>query len=131
MYGRLGNGVENNPFGLALVQFQPFRQVPRNSLSLTILIRCQVQVVAFLEQIAQLGKEIKGNEIRLEDLGKENKELGDTLAQLKSPQVLDQLVQQWHLDLVMPRPHQVVVLKERDIIQPAKQSRDITRTASR
>ncbi|SVC99485.1 uncharacterized protein METZ01_LOCUS352339 [marine metagenome] len=83
------------------------------------------------QQIAQLGKEIKEHEMRLEDLGKENRELGDTLAQLKSPQVLDQLVQQWHLNLVMPRPHQVVTLKERDMIQPAKQSWDITRTAGR
>ena len=83
------------------------------------------------QQIAQLGKEIKEHEMRLEDLGKENRELGDTLAQLKSPQVLDQLVQQWHLDLVMPRPHQVVVLEERDMIQAAKQSRGITRTARR
>ena len=83
------------------------------------------------QQIAQLGKEIKGLEVRLEDFGKENKELGDTLAQLKSPQVLDQLVQQWHLDLVMPRPHQVVVLEERDMTQVTKQSRGITRTAGR
>ena len=83
------------------------------------------------QQIAQLGKEIKGQEMSLEDLEKENKELGDTLAQLKSPQVLDQLVRQWHLDLEMPRPHQVVVLEERRMTQPTKQSRGTTRTASR
>ena len=83
------------------------------------------------QQIAQLGKEIKGQEMSLEDLEKENKELGDTLAQLKAPQVLDQLVRQWHLGLEMPRPHQVVVLEERRMTQPAKQSRGTTRTASR
>ena len=83
------------------------------------------------QQIAQLGKEIKGHEMRLEGLGKENKELGDTLAQLKSPKVLDQLVEQWHLDLVMPRPHQVVVLEESDMTQAAKQPRGLTRTAGR
>ncbi len=83
------------------------------------------------QQIAQLGKEIKGHEIWIEDLRTENKELGDTLAQLKSPQVLSQLVRQWHLDLKMPRPHQVVVLEERRMTQPAKQSRGTTRTASR
>jgi len=83
------------------------------------------------QQIAQLGEEIKGHEFRLEDLGKENKELGDTLAQLKSPQVLDQLVQQWHLDLEIPRPHQVVVLEERDMTQATKQSRGSIRTARR
>jgi len=82
-------------------------------------------------QIAQLGKEIKGLEVRLEGLGKENKELGDTLAQLKSPQVLDQLVNQWHLDLEMPRPHQVIVLKEHDDALEAKKSKGPTRTARR
>ena len=83
------------------------------------------------QQIAQLGKEIKGLEVRLEVLGKQKKELGDTLAQLKSPQVLDQLVNQWHLDLEMPRPHQVVVLKERDAALEAKKSEGPTQTARR
>tara|TARA_B100001971_G_C18235288_1_gene566688 strand:+ start:1526 stop:1885 length:360 start_codon:yes stop_codon:yes gene_type:complete len=83
------------------------------------------------QQIAQLGKEIKEHEMRLEDLGEENKELSDTLSQLKSPQVLDQLAQQWHLDLVVPRPHQVVVLEESDVTRAAKQPRGPTRTAGR
>ena len=83
------------------------------------------------QQIAQLGKEIKGHEMSLEDLEKENKELGDTLAQLKSPQVLDQLVSQWRLDLTMPRPHQVVVLKEHDMTRVAKQSWGPARTTKR
>jgi len=83
------------------------------------------------QQIAQLGKEIKGPEVRLEVRGKQKKELGDTLAQLKSPQVLDQLVNQWHLDLEMPRPHQVVVLKERDAALEAKKSEGPTQTARR
>ena len=83
------------------------------------------------QQIAQLGKEIKENETRLEDLRKQNKELSDTLAQLKSPQVLDQLVKQWHLDLEMPRPHKVVVLKENDDVLDVRKSTDPTKTARR
>jgi hypothetical protein len=83
------------------------------------------------QQIAQLGREIKGHEIRLEDLQKENKELGDTLAQLKSPQVLDQLVRQWRLDLEVPRPSQVVVIEERATIRAANPKPHSTRTASR
>ena len=83
------------------------------------------------QQIAQLGKEIKGHEIQLEDLQKENKELDDTLAQLKSPQVLDQLVRQWRLNLEMPRPSQVVVLKERAPTQAENPKPRPTRTASR
>ena len=83
------------------------------------------------QQIAQLGKEIKENEMRLGDLGKQNKELNDTLAQLKSPQVLDKLVKQWHLDLDMPRPHQVVLLREHDSVLDAKKTKGSTQTARR
>ncbi|MBR90334.1 MAG: hypothetical protein CMO66_03560 [Verrucomicrobiales bacterium] len=83
------------------------------------------------QQIAQLGKEIKGLEMRLGDLNKENKELGDTLAQLKSPQVLDQLVKQWHLELEMPRPSQVVVLEEKSPTRADRDSSRPTQTASR
>ena len=82
------------------------------------------------QQIAQLGKEIKEHEMRLEDLGKQNKELSDTLAQLKSPQALDQLVKQWHLDFVMPQPNQVVVLKEHDAVLGSEKPR-ITAQAAR
>jgi len=83
------------------------------------------------QQIAQLGKKIKENETRLEDLRKQKKELIDTLDQLKSPQVLDQLVKQWHLDLDMPRPHQVVLLKEHDAAVGVKKSKGSTQTAQR
>ncbi|MDP7012114.1 MAG: hypothetical protein QF685_12130 [Verrucomicrobiota bacterium] len=83
------------------------------------------------QQIAQLGKEIKVLEERKENLGKENKEQGDTLARLKSPQVLEQLVQQWNLPLEMPPWGAVISLKEHDITQTTRQTQGATRTAQR
>jgi len=109
------------------------RFVPAGKAAAICLVTCGLGLgyVWQKQQIAQLGKEIKENEMRLEDLGKQNKELIDTLAQLKSPQVLDKLVKQWHLNLDMPRPHQVVLLREHDFVLDAKKPKDSTQTARR
>lgn len=63
-------------------------------------------------QIAQLGEQIKEREINLEELRRANKKIGDELAELKSPVMLDQMVRQWGLDLKRPEPRQIVVLQE-------------------
>jgi hypothetical protein len=80
------------------------------------------------KQINDLGAQIKENENKLEDLRRENKHRGDTLAYLMSPQELDARLRQLGLDLEVPRPEQIVVLVD------AKAKADPTRplrTASR
>ena len=78
-------------------------------------------------------KEIKENEIKLEELRRENKRRGDNLAYLMSPQELDTRLRQLNLDLMVPRPEQIVVLQEQR--EPAPQSPMVgtepIRTASR
>ena len=80
------------------------------------------------KQINDLGAQIKENENKLEDLRRENKRRGDTLAYLMSPQELDARLRQLGLDLEVPRPGQIVVLL--DAKPRAPQSRPL-RTASR
>ena len=85
------------------------------------------------QQINSLGQQIKKNEIKLEELRRENKRRGDNLAYLMSPQELDTRLRQLNLDLMVPRPEQIVVLQEER--EPAPQSpmvgTDPIRTASR
>ncbi len=76
------------------------------------------------QQIITLGRQIKLNETRLEELRRDNKQRGDSLAQLRSPQALDVRVRQLNLNLVLPRPEQVVLLMEQMTErQPAVQQR--------
>ena len=85
------------------------------------------------QQINSLGQQIKENEIKLEELRRENKRRGDNLAYLMSPQELDTRLRQLNLDLMVPRPEQIVVLQEQR--EPAPQSPMVgtepIRTASR
>ena len=85
------------------------------------------------QQINSLGQQIKENEIKLEELRRENKRRGDNLAYLMSPQELDTRLRQLNLALMVPRPEQLVVLQEQ--WEPAPQSpmggTDPIRTASR
>ena len=88
------------------------------------------------QQINTLGEQIKENEIQLEELQRENKRRGDTLAFLISPQELDARLRQLNLDLEVPRPEQIVVLVEQRETRPIpveseNGARASTRTASR
>ena len=88
------------------------------------------------QQINTLGEQIKENEIQLEELQRENKRRGDTLAFLISPQELDARLRQLNLDLEVPRPEQIVMLVEqretRAIkVESGNGTRASTRTASR
>ena len=86
------------------------------------------------QQINSLGQQIKENEIVLEELKRENKRRGDNLAYLMSPQELDARLRQLNLDLVVPKPEQIVVLQElRGInsVYRAKTEISSVRTASR
>ena len=85
------------------------------------------------QQINSLGQQIKENEIKLEELRRENKRRGDNLAYLMSPQELDTRLRQLNLDLMVPRPEQIVVLQEQREIAPQSPmvGTDPIRTASR
>ena len=86
------------------------------------------------QQINSLGQQIKENEIVLEELKRENKRRGDNLAYLMSPQELDARLRQLNLDLVVPKPEQIVVLQElRGINSVYRSKTEISsvRTASR
>ena len=86
------------------------------------------------QQINSLGQQIKENEIVLEELKRENKRRGDNLAYLMSPQELDARLRQLNLDLVVPKPEQIVVLQELRGIKSVYHSKtevSPVRTASR
>ncbi|MSR42489.1 MAG: hypothetical protein EXS19_00465 [Pedosphaera sp.] len=76
------------------------------------------------QQIVALGRQIKQGETRLEELRRENKQRGDALAWLRSPQALDARVRELKLGLVLPQPEQVVLMLEQMIqSQPIAQQR--------
>ena len=86
------------------------------------------------QQINSLGQQIKENEVVLEELKRENKRRGDNLAYLMSPQELDARLRQLNLDLVVPKPEQIVVLQELRGIKSVYHSKtevSPVRTASR
>lgn len=80
------------------------------------------------QHIKALGEQIKENEINVEELRRENKRRGDTLAFLMSPQELDARLRQLDLELQVPHPRQIVMLEEKP--QPVSKSRSKIRTAS-
>ena len=86
------------------------------------------------QQINSLGQQIKENEITLEELKRENKRRGDNLAYLMSPQELDARLRELNLDLVVPKPGQIVVLQELrsiETVYPTKKPVSPVRTARR
>ena len=88
------------------------------------------------QQINTLGKQIKENEINLEELRRENKRRGDRLSFLMSPQQLDARLRQLNLNLEVPRPGQIVVLVEQcetspTVVESGRGTKASVRTASR
>ena len=88
------------------------------------------------QQINTLGKQIKENEINLEELRRENKRRGDRLSFLMSPQQLDVRLRQLNLNLEVPVPEQIVVLIEqwetsRTAVGSGRGKKESVRTASR
>ena len=63
-------------------------------------------------QIYQLGQDIRQRETRLTQLKNENQKLGDQLAILRSPVMLDQRARELNLGLAPARPAQVWRLPE-------------------
>ena len=123
----------NRKTGKAAVRFGPaFKAV------LICLVTCSLGLgyVWQKQQINTLGEQIKENEIQLEELQRENKRRGDTLAFLISPQELDVRLRQLNLDLEVPRPEPIVVLVEQretraTPIESENGARTSVRTASR
>lgn len=90
------------------------RFVPAVKAALICLVTCALGLgyVWQKQQISKLGEEMKKREEHLGTLRQENKRYNDILAQLKSPQTLDQMAREWRLNLEAPKPQQVVVATE-------------------
>jgi cell division protein FtsB len=63
-------------------------------------------------EISRLGKQIVGKEKALDQLRRDNKLLGDQLAVLHSPVMIDQRVRDMRLGLAPVQPAQKVILME-------------------
>lgn len=63
-------------------------------------------------QISELGKQITKCELKLAELRRQNKQKSDQLAQMQSPQALDQRVKKHLPGLLLPQPGQVIRLLE-------------------
>jgi len=63
-------------------------------------------------QIQELGRQIKGREIRLAELEHQNKKLRDQLQMLRSPQQLEKRVRELNLGLGQVQPGQFLRLPE-------------------
>jgi len=102
----------NRKKGSSAVRFGPaFKAV------LICLVTCGLGLgyVWQKQHINALGEQIKENELKLEELRRENKRRGDTLAFLMSPQELDARLRQLNLDLQVPMPQQIVLLMEKPL----------------
>ena len=99
----------NRKIGKSVVRFGPALKAV-----FICLVTCSLGLgyVWQKQQINTLGKQMKKNEINLEELRRENKRRGDRLSFLMSPQQLDARLQQLNLNLVVPLPKQIVVLTE-------------------
>ena len=123
----------NRKIGKSTVRFGPALKAV-----LICLVTCSLGLgyVWQKQQINTLGGQIKENEIQLEELRRENKRRGDTLAFLMSPQELDVRLRLLKLNLEVPRPEQIVVLVEQLETRPKttdskRGKRESVRTASR
>jgi len=88
------------------------------------------------QQIDTLGKQIKENEIDLDELRRNNKLGEDRLSFLMSPQQLVTRLRQLNLNLEVPLPKQIVVLTEQretspTTAEPGRGTKESIRTASR
>jgi hypothetical protein len=67
------------------------------------------------DQISKLGHQIKGHEIRLDELRRQTESLNRVLAILTSPQDLDARVKKMNLGLAAPQPEQLIRIVERPL----------------
>jgi uncharacterized protein HemX len=64
------------------------------------------------EQIAKLGHQLKGREVRLETLAKQNEVLRKQLSNMRSPQYLELRIKEAKLGLAAPERSQILRLVE-------------------
>jgi hypothetical protein len=80
---------------------------------LCLLIGCSgVGYVWQVNQIYDLGQQIRKSELHLKDLRDQNDKLRRQLASMRSPQYLQERVKEMNLGLVPSQPSQVWYLKE-------------------
>jgi hypothetical protein len=82
-------------------------------------------------QINTLGQQIKLAETRLEELRRLNKQRSDTLAFMRSPQVLDARVKELNLGLVPPHPDQIWRLVETPVVENRPANPGVQQLAAR
>ena len=101
--------AKNRRYQSAAIRFGPALK----ALFLCLLIAgLAVGYVWQKSQIYQLGRQITSCESRLGQLRDENQRLGDQLAVLRSPMMVDQRVHELNLGLVPAQPTQVYRLVE-------------------
>ena len=123
----------NRKIGKSVVRFGPALKAV-----FICLVTCSLGLgyVWQKQQINTLGKQMKKNEINLEELRRENKHRGDRLSFLMSPQQLDARLRQLNLNLVVPLPKQIWVLTEQretspTAAEPGRGTKESVRTARR
>lgn len=78
----------------------------------TVVCLAGVGYVWAKSQVYGLGREIKALEMRLDELRRTNALMRQTYATMCAPRELDAAVRRLNLGLAMPRPDQIVRLRE-------------------
>ena len=101
--------AKNRKNQTAAVQFAPVLKVV---LICSLICGSAVGYVWQKNEIYRLGQQIRQREARLAQLGRDNQRLGDQIAILHSPVMLDQRAKELNLGLVPAQPSQVVRLSD-------------------
>ena len=101
--------AKNRKNQTAAVQFAPVLKVV---LICSLICGSAVGYVWQKNEIYRLGQQIRQREARLAQLGRDNQRLGDQIAILHSPVMLDQRAKELNLGLVAAQPSQVVRLSD-------------------
>jgi cell division protein FtsB len=101
--------AKNRKNQTAAVQFAPVLKVV---LICSLICGSAVGYVWQKNEIYRLGQQIRQRESRLAQLDRDNQRLGDQIAILHSPVMLDQRAKELNLGLVPAQPSQVVRLSE-------------------
>jgi len=100
---------------------------------ISLLVIFGAAAVGFLwqkNQITELGRQIKKNEIQLAEVRRQNRIRRDQIDHLRSPAVLEQRVKDLRLGLLPPQPGQIITLVESvPPSPPASQGRHLVAVA--
>ncbi|HOX58281.1 MAG TPA: hypothetical protein P5205_14185 [Candidatus Paceibacterota bacterium] len=101
--------ARNRKYQSAAIRFGP---VLKAFLLCLLLCGAGVGYVWQKDQIAQLGRQFKQCELKLDELANQNEKLRKQLGTLRSPTVLERRIQELGLGLVPPQAAQVWLLPE-------------------